>query len=100
MSKSPPSAVTGDATLVVGSAVAAVATGRVELSFNLVQGDEVAAMLHFTVRPVAVACGGLHFHLVGVAVVAEGAFVTGGAEPVIRCGVETVTLDEGRRMAE
>ena len=86
--------VAGNAAFVVGSAMAAVAAGRVKFAFDFVQGDVVATMLKVTVRAVAVAGGGFHFHLVGVAVVAEGAFVAGGAEPVVRGGVEAVVLDE------
>jgi hypothetical protein len=63
--------VTGDAAFVVGSAVTAVATGRVKLSFNFVHGNEVAAMLEFPVWSVAITDGRLHFNLVGVAVIAE-----------------------------
>ena len=71
------------AAFVIASAVAAVATGRIKFSFDLVQGYEVAAMLEFPVGAVAIAGGRFHFDLVGVAVVAEGAFVTGGAETVV-----------------
>lgn len=91
---------TGDAAFVIGPAVAAVAAGRIKLPFNFVQGDEIAAMREIPVRTIAIAGGRLHFDLVGMAVVAEGAFVTGGAKPVIRCGIEAVILDEGRCMAE
>ena len=72
-----------DAAFVVAPAVAAVATGRVKFSFDLVQGYEVATMLEFPVGAVAIAGGRFHFDLVGMAVVAEGAFVTGGAETVV-----------------
>ena len=63
--------VTGDAAFVIGSAVTAVAAGRVKFSFDPVQGKEVAAVLEFPVRTIAIAGGRLHFDLVGVAVVAE-----------------------------
>ena len=91
---------TGYAAFVVGSAVAAIAAGRVEFPFNFVQSDVVAAMLEVTVGTVAIAGGWFHFHLVGMAVVAEGAFMAGGAEPVVGGGVEAVVLDESRSMAE
>ena len=74
---------TGDAALVVGSAVTAVATGRIEFSFDLVHGNKVAAMLEFPVRTFAIAGRRLHFNLIGMAVSAKGAFMTGGAESVI-----------------
>ena len=85
---------------IICSAVAAIAAGRVKFAFNFVHGYEVAAMLHVTVRTVAVSCRRLHFNLIGMAVIAEGAFVTGGAETVIRRGIEAVIFDEGLRMAE
>jgi hypothetical protein len=85
---------TRDTALVVCSAVAAVTTGWIEFSFDFVHGDEVAAMLEFPVGALPVAGGRLHFNLVGVAVVAERAFVAGGAESVIGRGVETVVFDE------
>src|SRR6185369_6018571 len=91
---------TSHAALVVASAVAAVAAGRVELSFNLVQGDEIAAVLELSVGAVAVFQGRLHFNLVGVAVIAEGTLVAGGTKPVVRRGVEAMILDEGRGVAE
>ena len=88
------------AALVVAPAVAAVAAGRVKFALYLVQGDEVAAMLEFPVRTVAIASGRFHFDLVGMAVITERAFVTGGTKPVIRRGIEAVVLDEGWCMAE
>lgn len=90
----------GDAAFVISSAVAAVAAGRVEFAFDPVQGEEVAAMLEFPVGAIAIAGGRLHFNLVGVTVIAERAFVTGGTEPVIRRGVEAVILDERSCVAE
>lgn len=90
----------GDATVVIGSAVAAVAAGRVKLPLNLMQGYEVASVLEFPVRPLAVAGGRFHLGLISVAVSAEGAFVTGCTEPVIRCGIESVVLDKRAGVAE
>jgi hypothetical protein len=68
---------------VICSAMAAVAAGRVEFAFDLVRGHEVATMRHFTVGTVAVFCRRLHFNLIGVAVITEGAFMTGGTETVV-----------------
>lgn len=82
------------AALVVGSAVATVAAGRVKFSFDLVHCHEVATVRHFTVRTVAVFNRRLHFNLIGVAVITEGALVTGGAETIIRRGIESMILDE------
>jgi len=87
-------------TFVIASAVAAVATARVKFPFNFVQGYVVATVRHVAIRTVAVFYRRVHFDLVGVAVVAEGTFVTGGTEPVIRCGVEAVVLDKSRSMAK
>lgn len=84
----------GNAALIISSAVAAVATGRVKFSFDLVHGDEVAPVLELPVGTVAVDDRRFHLHLVGVTVGTEGAFVAGRAEPVVRSGVETVALDE------
>jgi hypothetical protein len=72
----------------------AVAAGRVKLAFNPVQGNKIASVLEFPVGAFAVTDRRFHFYLVGVAVSAEGTFVTGGTEPVIRRSVETVTFDE------
>jgi hypothetical protein len=88
------------AAFVIGSAVTAVAAGRIKFAFDLVQGHEVAAVRHLHVRAVAVFYGRLHFDLVGMAVGAEGGFVTRGAEPVIRRSVEAVILDKGPGMAK
>lgn len=88
------------AAFVIASAVAAVAASRVKFPFNLVHGHEIATVRHVAIRTVAVFYGRFNFDLVGVAVIAEGTFVTGGAEPVIRCSVETVVLDKSRGMAE
>lgn len=63
--------VAGYAALVVGPAVAAVATGRVKLAFYLVKCHEIPAVRHLPVRTVTVNCGGLHLHLIGMAVSAE-----------------------------
>jgi len=65
--------VADDAPLVVGSAMAAVATGRVKLPFNLVQGQEISPVRHGPVRTVAVFDRGLYFRLIGMAVRAKGA---------------------------
>jgi hypothetical protein len=86
--------VTRYAAIVIGSTVAPIAACRVKPAFNFMQAHEIPSMLKFTIRTIAVAGRRFHFHLVGVAVVAERAFVTGGAEPVIGGGIETVVFDE------
>jgi hypothetical protein len=63
--------VASHASFVIGSAVAAVAAGRIKFPFDLVHRHEIPAMGHFTVGTVAVFNGGLHLDLAGVAVVAE-----------------------------
>jgi hypothetical protein len=68
---------------VISSAVATVATGRVEFAFDLMHSYEVPTMLHFTVRPVTVFCGRLHFNLIGMAVITEGAFVASRTESIV-----------------
>ena len=68
----------GDAAFVVGTAMAPVAAGRIELAFNLVQRHEVPAMRHFTIGAIAIFNGWLHFNLVGMAIVTERAFMAGG----------------------
>jgi hypothetical protein len=60
-----------DALLVVGPAVASVATGGIHLTFNLVPCHIVATMDKFPVRTIAVFDGGFDLHFVGVTVVAE-----------------------------
>jgi hypothetical protein len=92
--------VAGDTAFVVGAAVTAVAAGRVQFSLDLVHGHEIATVRHVTVGTVSVFDRGFHFNLIGMAVVAEGAFVTGGAEAVIRGCVETMVLDKGWSMTE
>lgn len=92
--------VASHAAFVIGSAVTAVTAGRIKFAFDLVQGHEIAAVWHLHVRAVAVFYGWLHFDLVGMAVGAEGGFVTGGAEPVIRGSEEAVILDKGPGMAK
>ena len=89
-----------DTSFIVGPAVAAIAAGWVKLPLNLVQGNEIAAVLKVTIRAVAVSRGRLHFNLVGVTVIAEGTFVAGGAEPVIGRGIEAVVLDESGCVTE
>ena len=90
----------GDTSFVVGSAVTAVAAGRVEFAFDLVQGHEVAAMRHFAVRTVTIFQGRLHFDLVGVAIAAERHFMACGAEAVVGGGIETVIFYKNRGVAE
>jgi len=63
--------VAGDAAFVVGTAMAAVAAGRIELAFDLVQRHEVSAVRHITIGTIAVFKRRLHLDLVGVAIIAE-----------------------------
>ena len=91
---------TSHTAFVICSAMTAIATGRIKFSFNFVKGYVVAAMLKFTIRPVSITDGWLHFNFIGVAVITEGTFVTGGAETVIRSSVETVIFYERRGVTE
>ena len=56
-----------------------VTSGRVNLAVDLVAGQIIATVDKLPVRTFAVFDRRLDFQLVGVAVVAEGAFVTAGA---------------------
>jgi hypothetical protein len=49
----------------------AVTAGGIKLTFDLVHGHEVAAMLHLTVGAVAEFCGWFQLDFVGMAVIAE-----------------------------
>jgi len=79
---------------VVGAAMTAIATGGIEFTFYLVHGHEVAAMLHLTVGTIAELCGWFNLDFVGMTVIAEGAFVAGTAESVIRGSIKAVTFDK------
>jgi hypothetical protein len=62
---------TGDTAAVVGSAVAAVATGRIKFALDFVQGDVVAPVRELAVRAIAIFAGRFQFSFVGVTVAAE-----------------------------
>jgi hypothetical protein len=63
--------VTDDALLVVGTAVTAITTCRINFTVYLVSGQVITPVNQFPVRAVAELCGRLDFQVCGVAVVAE-----------------------------
>jgi hypothetical protein len=63
--------VTGYAAFVVGSAVAAIATGWVKFAFNLVKCRKITSMRHLPVGAVTVFNGWFHLGLIGVAIGAK-----------------------------
>jgi len=65
------------ATFIIGSTMTAVAAGRIKLSLNLVHCNKITTVLEFTVRAIAIEGRRLHLNTVGVAVIAERAFMTG-----------------------
>jgi len=76
----PPLPVTDDAFFIIGPAVTFVATARVYLAVDLVQGQIIPAVYQFAVRPVAEHDRWFDLQLIGMAIVAEGAFMAGSAE--------------------
>ena len=89
------------ALFVVVPPMATVAAGWIELSLDLVQGHEIAAMRHFAFGAASVLVGGLRrIDLAGMAIPAEGTLVAGCAEAVVGAGIQTMVADECRRMAE
>ena len=69
--------VAGEAAFVVGTAMASIAAGRIELAFDLVHGHVITAVRHITIGTIAIFNRRLHLDLVGMAIVAERAFVAG-----------------------
>lgn len=73
----PPSAMARYTAFIIGSAMTAVAAGRIKLPLNLVQCHKITTVLEFTVRAIAIDSRRLHLNFIGVAVIAERAFMTG-----------------------
>jgi hypothetical protein len=95
-----PLAVTDYTFLIIGSAVTFVATAGVHLAVDLVQCQIIPTMNQLAVRPVAELDGRLDLKFVGMAVVAERAFVTGGAELCIAGCIQAMGFNEVLGMVE
>jgi hypothetical protein len=63
--------VAANAAFVVGTPVTTVAPGRVELSFDPVEGHEVAAMRHLAIGTITILVGWFHLDLIGMAIITE-----------------------------
>src|SRR5512144_2559110 len=88
------------ALLIVGPAVTLVAAGRVDLSLDPVQGQEVAPVRQFPIRPVPQLDGRLQFGLSCMAVGAKGVGVTDPADLAVATGGKAVLFYEGRGVVE
>jgi hypothetical protein len=92
--------VAGDAPFVIGSAVTLVTTGRVNLPFDHMTGEEIPPVHKFPVRPVAVLDRRLHFHFIGMTVVAKRWGMAGNAQLGIPACVKAVIAHKPRGMAK
>jgi hypothetical protein len=95
-----PLPVTDNAFFIIGPAVTLVATARVHLAVDLVQGQIIPAVYQFAVRPVAEPDRRLHLKFNGMAIVAEGAFMAGSAELCFPCRVQAMVFYEILGMIE
>jgi|SRR6185369_4885376 len=86
--------VTDDTFFIIGPAVTFVATARVYLAVDLVQGQIIPAVYQFAVRPVSQLDWRLDLQFVGMAVVAEGAFMAGRAEICFPSRVQAMAFYE------
>ena len=88
--------VAGHTAFIIGTAMTAIAAGRIELAFDLVHSHVITAVRHLTIGTIAILNRRLHLDLVGMAIVAERAFVAGGTEPLIGRSVKTMVFHKGR----
>ena len=83
---------TDDAFFIIGPAVTFIATARVYLAVDLVQGQIISAVDQFAVGPVAELDRRLDLQFIGMAIVAEGAFMAGSAELCFPCRVQAMVF--------
>jgi len=86
--------VTGDAFLVIGPAMAAVAAYRVNFTFEFVTGHVITPVHEISVRPVSKLHGRLNFIVVSVAISAERLLVADTAGTLFRLGRKAVIFDK------
>ena len=95
-----PLPVADDTFFIIGSAVTFVTTAGVHLTVDLVQRQIISTMNQFAIRPVAEPDRRFDFKFVGMAVVAERAFVTGRTELCFTCRIHAMGFNEILGMVE